>query len=154
MPRSHVTRTNSEVQLREDMAAAEWRDLCMFYRVVHGIRERQNSSPDGAAIDGSSAAEIANTAIERIALARQQDCSEEMESTVTPYDSLSESSPHTQGYRQRAEGYLNQHAVIPASEADGWSISGYEETASHYPPVAIVEADEAFEEDGVFSMEL
>jgi hypothetical protein len=41
LPRSHVHRTQSEVQLCEDMETAERRDLNMFYRLVNGIRERQ-----------------------------------------------------------------------------------------------------------------
>jgi hypothetical protein len=41
LPRSHVHRTQSEVQLCEDMETAERRDLTMFYRLVNGIRERQ-----------------------------------------------------------------------------------------------------------------
>lgn len=36
-----MQRTQSEVQLCEDMETAEQRDLNMFYRLVNGIRERQ-----------------------------------------------------------------------------------------------------------------
>eukprot|EP00565_Helicotheca_tamesis_P007362 CAMPEP_0185723466 /NCGR_PEP_ID=MMETSP1171-20130828/305_1 /TAXON_ID=374046 /ORGANISM="Helicotheca tamensis, Strain CCMP826" /LENGTH=220 /DNA_ID=CAMNT_0028391171 /DNA_START=81 /DNA_END=743 /DNA_ORIENTATION=- len=43
MPRTHIHRTRSELQLREDMAAAEWRDFCMFHRLVNGMRERQQA---------------------------------------------------------------------------------------------------------------
>jgi len=38
---SHMQRTQSEVQLCEDMETAEQRDLNMFYRLVNGIRDRQ-----------------------------------------------------------------------------------------------------------------
>jgi len=41
LPLSHMHRTQSEVQLCEDMETAEQRDLNMFYRLVNGIRERQ-----------------------------------------------------------------------------------------------------------------
>jgi hypothetical protein len=41
LPASHLHRTQSELQLSEDMEAAERRDLNMFYRLVNGIRERQ-----------------------------------------------------------------------------------------------------------------
>jgi len=41
LPSSHVHRTQSELQLCEDMESAERRDLSMFYRLVNGIRERQ-----------------------------------------------------------------------------------------------------------------
>jgi len=61
LPATHIPRTQSEQQLRDDTAAAEWRDLCMFHRLVGGIRERQVdrwrrrqtyiSSPSGAECD-------------------------------------------------------------------------------------------------------
>jgi hypothetical protein len=41
LPDSHIRRTQSELQLIEDKVVAEFRDLCMFYRVV--IRECQDS---------------------------------------------------------------------------------------------------------------
>jgi len=41
LPMSHMHRTQSEVQLCEDMETAEQRDLNMFYRLVNGIRDRQ-----------------------------------------------------------------------------------------------------------------
>jgi len=41
LPESHVHRTQSEVQLCQDMESAEQRDLNMFYRLVNGIRDRQ-----------------------------------------------------------------------------------------------------------------
>lgn len=44
LPSSHIPRTQSELQLCDDMAAAEWRDLCMFHRVVNGIRDKHRRS--------------------------------------------------------------------------------------------------------------
>mmetsp|Transcript_3148 Transcript_3148/g.4191 ORF Transcript_3148/g.4191 Transcript_3148/m.4191 type:complete len:235 (+) Transcript_3148:101-805(+) len=41
LPESHIHRTESEQQLCEDMAMAEYRDRCMFNRLVSGIRRRQ-----------------------------------------------------------------------------------------------------------------
>ena len=41
LPESHIKRTESELQLRENMAVAEYRDRCMFHRLVSGIRRRQ-----------------------------------------------------------------------------------------------------------------
>lgn len=41
LPESHIHRTDSELQLHEDMAVAEYRDRCMFNRLVSGIRHRQ-----------------------------------------------------------------------------------------------------------------
>lgn len=41
LPLWHKHRTQSEIQLCEDMETAEQRDFNMFYRLVNGIRERQ-----------------------------------------------------------------------------------------------------------------
>jgi hypothetical protein len=41
LPSSHVHRTQSELQLYEDMEVAERKDMNMFYRLVNGIRDRQ-----------------------------------------------------------------------------------------------------------------
>jgi len=43
LPRTHIPRTTSELQLREDMAVAEWREMCMFKRLVDGMKERQQA---------------------------------------------------------------------------------------------------------------
>ena len=42
LPSSHVARTQSELQLSLDQEAAEQRDANMFYRLVNGIRDRQD----------------------------------------------------------------------------------------------------------------
>lgn len=41
MPSYHINRTESELQLHEDMAMAEYRDQCMFNRLVTGIKRQQ-----------------------------------------------------------------------------------------------------------------
>ena len=41
LPDYHITRTASELQLSEDMAMAEYRDRCMFNRLVLGIQQRR-----------------------------------------------------------------------------------------------------------------
>jgi len=46
LPRSHIRKTQSELQLCEDMELAEYRELSMFYRVVNGIRQRQKRVED------------------------------------------------------------------------------------------------------------
>ena len=156
MPRSHVPRTKSEVQLHEDTAAAEWRDLCMFYRVVHGIRERQSSnSPfdgdnDGFQID-------ANQSIENMMMARH-DAQKPLDTEMS-YDPSNEHDL-SQCYRQQPGGAFGQHIMAPPlaletppDNHDGWSISGYEEMDPSYKIGPVVEADDA-EDDGVFSMEL
>ena len=43
LPCTHIPRTTSELQLREDMAVAEWREMCMFRRLVDGMKERQQA---------------------------------------------------------------------------------------------------------------
>jgi len=44
MPASHIQRTDSEIQLHEDTTVAEYRDQCMFNRLVRGIRNRHQQS--------------------------------------------------------------------------------------------------------------
>lgn len=43
LPPTHVRRTESEVRLSDDQALAEEREIHMFYRLLHGIRRRQES---------------------------------------------------------------------------------------------------------------
>ena len=43
LPSTHISRTTSELQLQEDMAVAEWREVCMFRRLVDGMKERQRA---------------------------------------------------------------------------------------------------------------
>lgn len=41
LPDTHIQRTESELELHENMAMAEYRDICMFNRLISGIRQRQ-----------------------------------------------------------------------------------------------------------------
>mmetsp|Transcript_21300 Transcript_21300/g.31368 ORF Transcript_21300/g.31368 Transcript_21300/m.31368 type:complete len:215 (-) Transcript_21300:245-889(-) len=41
LPKCHIRRTPSEQQLYDDMANAEWREECMFRRLVNGMQRRQ-----------------------------------------------------------------------------------------------------------------
>mmetsp|Transcript_19669 Transcript_19669/g.27660 ORF Transcript_19669/g.27660 Transcript_19669/m.27660 type:complete len:158 (-) Transcript_19669:39-512(-) len=50
MPSNHIFRTNSELQLCEDIAIAEWRDRCMYNRLVNGVRRRQRHLVDSSQI--------------------------------------------------------------------------------------------------------
>jgi len=142
LPRSHVPRTDSEVQLHEDMAVAEWKDLCMFYRVVNGIRERQNASVQGGV-------QIAAETFE----STSDDQQNPMDASVSLYASSNEFALHDTTHRERAEGFLNEQRTMMLTSVtdDGWSISGYEDMDNLLP---VVEADEAPEDDGVFCMEL
>mmetsp|Transcript_30780 Transcript_30780/g.47183 ORF Transcript_30780/g.47183 Transcript_30780/m.47183 type:complete len:187 (+) Transcript_30780:56-616(+) len=40
--RHHIHRTASEIQLHEDEAVADYRDYCMYYRIVKGISHKNN----------------------------------------------------------------------------------------------------------------
>jgi len=160
MPRSHIPRTNSEAQLDEDTAAAEFRDLCMFYRVVNGIRDRQASNSmetDDQLDDDFGIQKSGGNSI----ISRHHSHPNQSLDAVTPYQSSNEASPHAYTY---FEGYLAQQpcpGVEPNSIVEGgddWSISGYDdpETRTHHRQndVPIVEADDDNEDDGVFNMEL
>lgn len=160
MPRSHVPRTNSEAQLDEDTAAAEFRDLCMFYRVVNGIRDRQASNSMGISDQPESENVETQKSYGNSTTAQHNYQQNQPLDAVTPYQSSNEASPHTYTY---FEGYLAQPsfpAVEPNSivaEADDWSISGYDDqdTRTHqHNDVPIVEADDDTGEDGVFNIEL
>jgi len=43
LPSSHISRTQSELQLCHDIAAAEWHENCMYDRLVNGMREKQEA---------------------------------------------------------------------------------------------------------------
>eukprot|EP00568_Trieres_chinensis_P017667 CAMPEP_0183328092 /NCGR_PEP_ID=MMETSP0160_2-20130417/84107_1 /TAXON_ID=2839 ORGANISM="Odontella Sinensis, Strain Grunow 1884" /NCGR_SAMPLE_ID=MMETSP0160_2 /ASSEMBLY_ACC=CAM_ASM_000250 /LENGTH=255 /DNA_ID=CAMNT_0025496249 /DNA_START=41 /DNA_END=809 /DNA_ORIENTATION=- len=58
LPSTHVHRTKSELQLDEDQHAAEWRDRCMFQRLVVGIRERQQKQARRLALARQSVAPL------------------------------------------------------------------------------------------------
>eukprot|EP00562_Extubocellulus_spinifer_P001897 CAMPEP_0178488396 /NCGR_PEP_ID=MMETSP0696-20121128/9836_1 /TAXON_ID=265572 /ORGANISM="Extubocellulus spinifer, Strain CCMP396" /LENGTH=157 /DNA_ID=CAMNT_0020116159 /DNA_START=178 /DNA_END=651 /DNA_ORIENTATION=- len=45
LPSTHISRTVSEIQLCEDMVVAEWREMCMFQRLVAGMKERKEARP-------------------------------------------------------------------------------------------------------------
>uniref|UniRef100_A0A7S0FVD3 Uncharacterized protein n=1 Tax=Minutocellus polymorphus TaxID=265543 RepID=A0A7S0FVD3_9STRA len=55
LPSSHIPRTKSELQLREDTAAAEWADLAMFHRLVNGMRSRNQKQLQEQHLVGTSA---------------------------------------------------------------------------------------------------
>jgi hypothetical protein len=66
LPSSHVHRTQSELQLCEDMETAERRDLNMFYRLVNGIRDRQMMLvSEHACSGGPTEAGVASTSTSR-----------------------------------------------------------------------------------------
>lgn len=46
LPASHIHRTSSELQLSEDTVVAEYRELCMYHRLVVGMEERSKKIRD------------------------------------------------------------------------------------------------------------
>eukprot|EP00540_Astrosyne_radiata_P015142 CAMPEP_0116825980 /NCGR_PEP_ID=MMETSP0418-20121206/2276_1 /TAXON_ID=1158023 /ORGANISM="Astrosyne radiata, Strain 13vi08-1A" /LENGTH=185 /DNA_ID=CAMNT_0004454567 /DNA_START=190 /DNA_END=748 /DNA_ORIENTATION=+ len=157
LPSYHIPKTQSEKQLCEDMAAAEWRDLCMFYRVVHGIRERQASNRQSTVYEDPT--------VQNIVLARHT--SVPMTGTKTTLQSSSEA--FLQGDNRNngivVGGFLNSVGPVEKEEdsSDMWSITGFdddypeEEPHTHVTVVETdVETDDGTEEesDGVFSIDL
>jgi hypothetical protein len=153
MPTYHVPRTKSEVQLHEDMAAAEWRDLCMFYRVVNGIRERQLLDSSNNTGDNDGFKICSNESIESMLPTKERNSGQSL-LPLNP-NIASSDMDHTDPYCYQTEGL--QYMLAPQLDArpdihDGWSISGYEEVDPSYTMVPVIEVDDV--DDAVFSMEL
>lgn len=84
LPASHISRTPSEQQLRDDTAAAEWRDLCMFHRLVGGIRERQvdrwrRKSTYTSSAEGDECDRLIEQSLQNIVRNHQEDLKNTME---------------------------------------------------------------------------
>jgi hypothetical protein len=111
LPSSHVHRTQSEVQLSLDQEAAERRDASMFYRLVNGIRERQNviSSHDSSTTSEHLESVRSITGILHTRLA-----------DLASEDALNDEDTESQQGVTTAEGIHEVSGV-----ADGWSITGY-----------------------------
>jgi hypothetical protein len=153
MPTYHIPRTKSEVQLHEDMEAAEWRDLCMFYRVVNGIRERQLLDSSNCSGDNDGFKICSNENIESM-MPTMDRTSRQSLALLNPNISSREIDP-TEIYFCQTDGL--QQILAPQLEArpdinDGWSISGYDEVDPSYTIVPVIEDDDV--DDAVFSMEL
>lgn len=154
MPSYHVPRTHSEVQLHEDTEAAEWKDLCMFYRIVNGIRDRQAlQSNHGGDNDGFRI--TSNESLNHTSLPVHH--SRWPMESITPNESSEEFHfAQTNMHCELPQGL--QHILSNEFETrpdinDGWSITGYDEVDPGHKIVAVVESDDV-DDDGVFSMEL
>jgi hypothetical protein len=131
LPISHVHRTESELQLCEDMAVAEHRDVNMFYRVVNGIRDKQMTlyqSQENTKESDRTIASLIHT--------RHQPTSRSTRALET-IPSVQEHKVYTQPYTAIIAPLMRapfgQENVL-VSEADDWSVSGYEEQLdSRYP---------------------
>lgn len=140
MPSSHIHRTRSELQLREDMAAAEWRDMCMFHRLVKGMRERQQ-------------AHFAS---------HQRECQQTSDGSCGHYRRTVQTTPLAKNVAPiRQEKVADYYRDAPHTREhinSDWSVSGYEEhqTCSNWAEsVADIISYEDDELEGeIFSLDL
>lgn len=158
LPSTHIARTQSELQLSEDMAAAEWKDMCMFYRVVGGIRERQEQCcSNGVAIHEEPKRHHSTREQTPIRDWTGKDVSATVDTTarVTPFETPSrDATPPSQG---RLPPYPQSLLLrTPRLNSDGgWSITGFEDDAQspETNPLALIEQD-SFDDGAVFVMDL
>jgi hypothetical protein len=145
LPSTHVTRTQSELQLHLDEEVAEQRDTNMFYRLVNGIRERQTQSLPTRDVDATSERCIAGIYQTRLAShveVCEQNCS------LDPAD--------TPNWRS-----LNSPRQVSAgSTNDEWSMSGFDSSQHEQPnaiaitDIALHDENEDDDDEGVFSLDL
>lgn len=151
LPRSHIARTRSELQLSEDMAAAEWQDLCMFYRVVGGIREQQQQcSSGGAAIlkQHRPPQHLSEHKPVRDWTGKDVSAAVDTAARVTPFETTS-SPPQDPPYPQ---SLLLTSPTRRSSDGGGWSITGFDEDPQDTSQLALIEQDAC--DDAVFVMDL
>jgi hypothetical protein len=168
LPSSHIHRTQSELQLCEEMANAERRDLTMFYRLINGIRDRQtlarrnetlSTRPTSSLESERSIAMIINA--RNTPLGRTSYMLETIRSTGG-YDAYA--SPQNNLLLQPPmPSYLNQDQLTTCdrTDVDHWSVSGFEETETsyihpnvEYQQVPLPEITTEDEEDEIFSLDL
>ena len=144
LPASHVPKTKSELQLCIDEEAAEQRDARMFYRLVNGIRERQQQKQT-AVLSAVPFANSLDQSVSRIVQARL--------------------APLEEGVRPRRQvSDTDEIATEPIDEifqdaSDAWSISGYdhEEQQTQFPPYDPDQEEyqeDAYPEEGLFEMDI
>jgi len=124
VPRSHIPHTESELQLHENMADAEWRDICMYDRLVRGIYERYYKVTTGTYEQSISVVAIKTMeqSLENIESTRRQSCASSLQiQGVTP--SSSTESSLSSSLHEKDE--LNNDMQQLESEQE-WSISGFE----------------------------
>jgi hypothetical protein len=141
LPASHVSRTQSEIQLCLDQAAAEQRDAVMFYRLVRGIRERQRKQQT---MYGRPPA--------MYYVPQQSEPVQYVQEVLKPFGGPV--------YVQQ-DGMHPGLCLVPVNQENddgGWSISGFESAdTSHWPyQTALVgdEDDNSLSEEGIFSLDL
>jgi hypothetical protein len=141
LPSNHVHRTESEVQLQAGLEAAERRNLRMFYRLVNGIRMRQES-PKTAPVESydswSSAPADANSI-----LFRPENQFSITEGTSLDYEEVAP-----------ADGWQRSSSAPPCVANDDWSITGF---SDHRPLTEIgvlSDTEDAADDDGVFDIDM
>jgi len=148
-----VARTQSELQLSEDMAAAEWKDLCMFYRVVGGIREQQQHQQCSNGVPIHHQQQKPQHAPKPIRDWTGKDVTSTTDTAarVTPFESSADSSP------QDGQIPYPQSLLLKAprrSSDGGWSITGFDDDLQETSQLAFIEQDLCDEDDAVFVMDL
>jgi hypothetical protein len=143
LPPTHIHRTDSELELDENMAMAEYRDIRMFNRIVSGMQQRQQMLYDSQNHDISANnwgeqklsvedSEESSTQEPRPPLI--QDTQKSLENIVSTRCSSTSSLDHTdhtmsQNYssfvNMWSEASYTEQNQLNQSEDCGWAIEGF-----------------------------
>mmetsp|Transcript_16847 Transcript_16847/g.31510 ORF Transcript_16847/g.31510 Transcript_16847/m.31510 type:complete len:246 (+) Transcript_16847:242-979(+) len=144
LPASHVPKTKSELQLCIDEEAAEQRDARMFYRLVNGLRERQQQKQTRD-LNPFPCDHYLDQHISRIVQAR-----------LTPLEEGDRMRHQVSGTNE-----ISTEPIAEIPQEDAWSISGYdqEEQTPSFPSEdpdeeEYQEKDAYPEEEGLFEMDI
>ena len=125
LPSSHISRTQSELQLCKDIANAEWHDNMMFDRLVKGIENRAKTSQRcNRYNDYSPTTTISNNNIIDQRIARSIESIVRHHYEHIPYDSTSfddkkvESSLQSDDSATESEGIESQGVESEGTESD------------------------------------
>mmetsp|Transcript_20501 Transcript_20501/g.44399 ORF Transcript_20501/g.44399 Transcript_20501/m.44399 type:complete len:233 (+) Transcript_20501:167-865(+) len=153
LPESHIERTHSELQLCLDEAAAEQREILMFYRVVNGIRDRQQKLMADLPLPPNTATTT------RRSLVRNRSTSFP---SIVPQDDYNVADNHHDYHHHYEQRTTHSSFPVSSSEAAGeWSIGGYYgeapqqgNVAAQGSPSPFEDASSPTEDQGIFDMEL
>ena len=147
MPAYHIKRTESEAQLHEDMAMAEYRDRCMFNRLVTGIQRQQQEhmlyDSQKHQFYQTQPQPLTSAALEQennLGSSTTEPC--QTSSMITPIASDGEDTgrPGTRTRTRRQPCIISSKATTNAgastefqqsSDADDWAIGGFEADDDH-----------------------
>lgn len=143
LPLSHKHRTQSELQLSEDMETAEQRDLNMFYRLVNGIRERQmnlvreNESSTAAAAfyDPAHALTEAERSLAHIIHTRNAPVEKRNSGSSTTSFRINTTGRRSNNFMTNGHANLNPGVPIlggqqQQQEESGWSVGGFDSSSN------------------------